>query len=120
MEKLKEYILIGGIIIFAVALYVFMPDILGFFFRNCKGTRGVVFLGMISLILVFVYFLFGYRGSDLFKIALLILGLAAMIWLYFNYRDLDQFISGKYGQGIATLVFLAIVLLVWLFSKFLL
>ena len=119
MEKLKEYFLIGGIIIFAVALYVFMPEILGFFIRNCKGSKGLLFLAAVCIVLITIYFLFGYRKSDLLKIALLILFIAAMIWIYFNYRDLDQLISGRYGQGIATLVFLAIIFLVWLFSRFL-
>ena len=119
MEKLKECLWIGGIVFFAVALYVFMPEILGFLVRGCRGVRGLVFLGTVSAVLVFVYFLFGYRGGSLVKAALLILFIAAMMWLYVNYRDLDVLISGKYGQGAATLVFLAIILLVWLFSRFL-
>ena len=119
MEKLKEYLWIGGIVFLAVALYVFMPVIIGFFARNCRGVRGLIFLGIISAVLVFVFYLLGYRGGSLIKVALLILFIAAMMWLYCNYRDLDIFISGKYGQGAATLVFLAIIFLIWLFSKFL-
>lgn len=120
MEKLKETLIIGGIIVFAVALYFFMPALFTFFSKNCRGIRGVILLGAISLVVFVIFCLFGYKGSSLIKIALLILFIAAMIWLYFNYRDVDVFISGRYGQGIATLVFLGIVLVIFLLMKFLL
>ena len=112
MEKFKEYLLMGGIVLFAVLLYLFMPELMSYIAAHSKGTNGIVFLGLIS-------FLFGYRKTDLLKIALLIVFIAAMVWLYFNYRDVDNLISSRYGQGTATIVFLAIILLIWLFSKFL-
>ena len=119
MEKFKEYLLMGGIVLFAVLLYLFMPELMSYIAAHSKGTNGIVFLGLISAALTIVYFLFGYRKTDLLKIALLIVFIAAMVWLYFNYRDVDNLISSRYGQGTATIVFLAIILLIWLFSKFL-
>ncbi|MBR5995975.1 MAG: hypothetical protein IK026_05310 [Eubacteriaceae bacterium] len=119
MEKIKEYLLTGSIIIFAVALYMFMPGLLRFIDVGSRGIKGLVFLGAVGLILTGVYYLFGYRGWELLKIFLLILFIAAMIWLYFNYRDVDNLISSRYGQGVATFVFLVIIFLVWLLSRIL-
>ena len=119
MEKIKEYLLICGIVIFAVVLYLLMPELMTFMARHSKGTKGLLFLGVISLVLTVVYYLFGYRKMELLKIARLIVFIAAMIWLYFNYRDIDVMISSRYGQISATVVFLAIILLVWLISRFL-
>ena len=119
MEKIKEYLLMGAIIIFAVLLYFLMPELMNFVVSHSKGIEGLVFLGLISLVLTIVYYLFGYRQKDLLKIALLIVFIAAMVWLYFNYRDIDIFVSSRYGQVVATIVFLAIILLIWILSKFL-
>ena len=120
MEKIKEYLLIGGIVIFAILLYLLMPEIMRFVAAHSKGIEGVIFYGLISLVLIIVFYAFGYRKMDLFKIALLILFIVAMSWLYFNYRGIDIFISSRYGQVVATIVFLVIIFLIWLFSKFLL
>lgn len=119
MEKIKEYLLIGGIVFFSVLLYLFMPKLISFIAGHSKGTKGFVFLGLISLALIIVYFLFGYRNTGLLKIALLIVFIAAMVWLYFNYRNIDSLISSHYGQGAATIVFLVIILLIWVISRFL-
>ena len=116
MEKIKEFLLMAGIVIFAVLLYLFMPGFMNFITEHSKGTKGLVFLGLISLVLIIVFFLFGYRKTDLLKIALLIIFIAAMVWLYFNYRDVDMFISSRYGQGVATIVFFAIILLILVLS----
>ena len=120
MEKFKEYLLIGAIVIFAVLLYLFMPDLMNYIAVHSKGRDGIVFLSLISLVLTFVYYLFGYRKMDLLKIALLIVFIAAMVWLYFNYREVDILITSRYGQVAATIVFLVIILVIWLLSKFLL
>ena len=53
------------------------------------------------------------------KVALLIVFITAMVWLYFNYRNIDSLISSRYGQGAATIVFIVIILLVWVISRFL-
>ena len=119
MNKLEEYLLIGAIVVFAVLLYLFMPELLSFVAVHSKGPKGLLFLGPIVLVLIVVYYLFGYKKIDLLKVALLIVFIAAMVWLYFNYRDLDILISSRYGQGIATIVFLVILLLIWLISKLL-
>ena len=120
MEKLKEYLLMGGIVVFAVLLFLLAPELMNFIAMHSKGTDGLVFLGLISLALTFVFFLFGYRKFDLLKSALIIVFLAAMVWLYFNYRDLDVLISSSHGQAAATIVFLVIILLIALGSRFLL
>ena len=119
MKKIKEILLMVGIVVFAVLLYFFAPEWLGFFVENSKGIKGVVLLGVISLVLVFIFFLFGYRKFDLLKIALLIVFIAAMVWLYFNYRDVDSLIVSRFGQGVATIVVLAIIVLIWVITKFL-
>lgn len=119
MNKLEEYLLMGAIVIFAVLLYLFMPELITFVASHSKGINGLYFLGLISLILIIVFYLFDYRKFDLFKVALLIVFICAMIWLYFNYMDIDVLISSHYGQVAATAVFLVIILLIWLFSKFL-
>ena len=119
MKKIKEYLLTGGIVLFAVALYVFMPDLLRIVAAGSSGIKGLVFLGAVSLVLTAVYYHFGYRRWELLKVFLLILFIASMIWLYFNYRDVDILISSRYGQGVATLVFLVIIFLVWLLSRIL-
>ncbi len=118
MEKIKEYLLIGGIVVFAVLLYVALPGVMAFVTSHSKGTKGAVFLGAVSAVMIFLYFLFGYRKTELLKVALLILFIAAMVWLYFNYRSIDVLISSKYGQGAATVVFLVIIVLVLILSKF--
>jgi len=119
MNKLEEYLLIGAIVVFAVLLYLLMPQMMTFIASHSKGSKGLLFLGSIVLVLIVVYYLFGYRKMELLKVALLIVFIAVMVWLYFNYRDLDILISSRYGQGAATIIFLAIILLVWLISKFL-
>ena len=68
MEKIKEYLLIGGIVIFAVLLYLFMPELMSYIAGHSNGTEGLIFLGLISLALIIVYYLFGYRKIDLLKI----------------------------------------------------
>ena len=120
MKKLEEYLLMGAIVVVAVVLYLLMPEMIAFVVSHSKGTRGIFFLSLISLGLLIVFFMFGYRGFDLFKIALLILFIAAMVWLYFNYREIDVLISSRYGQLAATAVFLLIILLIWLLSAILL
>lgn len=111
-----ENFLIGGIIISAVLLYLLMPKLLVFIAAHSKGKKGLVFLGALSAVTIPVYFLFGYRNMELLKIALLILFTAAMIWLYFNYRSIDVLVSSQYGQVIATIVFLLIIVLIGVFS----
>ena len=87
--------------------------------KKRSRLSGSSFFRFIVLVLIVVYYLFGYRKIDLLKAALLIVFIAAMVWLYFDYRDLDILISSRYGQGIATVVFLVILLLAWLISRFL-
>ena len=120
MEKIKENILIGLIIIGAVALYFVMPYLLTFIVNNIHGTRGLILRTGAVLVFLLAFFLMGYRGKTLLYILLLLLFVARGIWLYFNYRDIDTYISGRYGQLAATAVFVAIILLIWLFVKFML
>ena len=118
MEKFKEYLVIGGIVIFTLVLYLIMPNLMSFVADNSKGTRGIIFLSLVSLVLVIIYYFFGYRKMELVKVALLILFIAAMIWLYFNYRTIDIMISSRYGQGVATIVCLILFILIWFISRF--
>ncbi len=120
MEKLRENILIGIIIAGAVALYFLMPYLLGFIASNIHGTRGLLLRAGAVLIFLFAFFLMGYRGKTLLYILVLLLFVAGGIWLYFNYRGIDTYISDLYGQLAATAVFAAIILLIWLFVKFML
>ena len=62
----------------------------------------------------------GYRDKSLVYIIAILLFLAVCIWLYFNYRSIDAVISERYGQAVATIIFLAIVAAIWLFTKFML
>ncbi len=87
--------------------------------KKRSRLSGSSFFRFIVLVLIVVYYLFGYRKIDLLKVSLLIVFIAAKVWLYFNYRDLAILISSRYGQGIATVVFLVILFLVWLISRFL-
>ena len=119
MEKIVEFLLMAAIVIFAVLLYLFMPDLMSYIIEHSIGIEGLVFLGLICLALIIVFYLFGYRKVELLKIALLIVFIAAMVWLYFNYRDLDNLISSRYGQGVTTVVCLAIILLILVLSKLL-
>ena len=50
--------------------------------------------------MIVVYYLFGYRKIDLLKAALLIVFIAAMVWLYFDYRDLDILISSVMARAL--------------------
>lgn len=120
MEKLRENILIGIIIAGAVALYFLMPYLLGFIASNIHGTRGLLLRTGAVLICLVAFFLMGYRGKTLLYILVLLLFIAGGIWLYFNYRGIDTYISGRYGQLAATAVFAAIILLIWLFVRFML
>ena len=120
MEKIKENILIGLIIAGAVALYFVMPYLLGFIVNNIHGTRGLLLRAGAVLIFLFAFFLMGYRGKTLLYILLLLLFVARRIWLYFNYRNIDTYISDRYGQLAATAIFVVIILAIWLFVKFML
>ena len=120
MEKIKENILIGLIIIGAVALYFVMPYLLTFIASNIHGTRGLLLRAGAVLIFLFAFFLMGYRGKTLLYILLLLLFVARGIWLYFNYRNIDAYISDRYGQLAATAIFAIIILAIWLFVKFIL
>ena len=120
MEKFKEFVLIAGIIIGAVLLYVLMPDIFNFVAKYSKGSTGLIFFGAVSVIIALIYFLFGYRGKSLLYVISLVLFIALMIWLYFNYRSIDAAISSRYGQGVATVIFLVIIAIIWLFTRFML
>ncbi len=118
MEKLKENLLIGAIIVFAVALYFLMPRVFLFLSHNGKGISGLGLCLIFALVMTAVFLLFGYRGKSLLYIFFLSLGIALMIWLYLNYRDLDEIIGSRYGQIAATGAFVAIVVLIWLFMRF--
>ena len=117
MEKLRENILIGIIIAGAVALYFLMPYLLGFIASNIHGTRGLLLRAGAVLIFLFAFFLMGYRGKPLLYILLLLLFVARGIWLYFNYRNIDTYISDHYGQLAATAIFAVIILFIWLFVR---
>ncbi|MBR0229947.1 MAG: hypothetical protein IJL94_01015 [Erysipelotrichaceae bacterium] len=118
MEKIKNALLYAGIFIFAIVLYLAMPTLYKIVVTNSQGTSGLIFLLTVSVILTAVFYLMGQRGKGLLYVFVLIIGIALMIWLYFNYRSIDTYISNKYGQMAATGIFLAIVLAVWLFTKF--
>ena len=120
MEKLKEKLLMIGIVVFAVVLYFAMPFLYNFVITHSKGTQGIIFFGIVSLVLSVVFFLFGYRGKEMIYIVALIIFIAAMFWLYINYRDLDVYISSRYGQLVATVVFLLIILAIYVLIKVLL
>lgn len=120
MEKFKEYLLIGAIILFAVIVYVMMPEIFSFVARHSRGTTGALYLLTLVVLLAIVYYLMGYRGRSLAYVVMLLLFVGGCIWLYFNYRDLDVMISDRFGQGAATIVFLLLIAGIWLFTKFML
>ncbi|MBE6123301.1 MAG: hypothetical protein E7190_11420 [Erysipelotrichaceae bacterium] len=49
----------------------------------------VLFLLAVSAMLDAVYSAFGYRGESLLYMTALIIFIALMVWLYFNYRSID-------------------------------
>ena len=120
MEKIKENMLIGLIIAGAVALYFVMPYLLTFIVNNIHGTRGLILRTGAILVFLLAFFLMGYRGKTLLYILLLLLFVARGIWLYFNYHNIDAYISDRYGQLAATAIFAIIILAIWLFVKFML
>ena len=119
METIQEYLLIGGIIFFSVLLYFMKPKLIVFITSSSKGKKGLMFHGGFSLVFIAVFYLFGYRGTELLYVSFLIVFIVFMIWLWFNYRDMDVLISSRYGQLAATLVFFGIILLIWLVFRFL-
>ena len=120
MEKIKENMLIGLIIAGAVALYFVMPYLLTFIVNNIHGTRGLILRTGAVLVFLLAFFLMGYRGKTLLYILLLLLFVARGIWLYFNYHNIDAYISDRYGQLAATAIFAVIILAIWLFVKLML
>ena len=121
MEKVKEWLWTAGIIMFAVVLYFIWPAVISAFADGkSQGTAGIAILAAVCLAVIGIFYYFGCRGRELLTVALLVLFIAAMIWLYFNYRDLDIMISSRYGQGAANLVFLVLIILIGLISMFLL
>ena len=120
MKKMEEILLMIGIVVFAVLLYFAMPYLIKVVVAHSKGTEGIIFFSIVSLVLTIVFFLFGYRGKELVYVIALIFFIALMCWLYFNYHDLDIFISSRYGQLIATAVFLMIILIIFVLGKILL
>ena len=107
------------IIVLAVGLYFVMPNIFTLIARYSKGIEGLVFQLIIAILLAGLYYLMGYRKKSLAYVTLLILFVCTMIWLYFNYRDLDVIISQRYGQWAATAVFALIIILVCVISRLL-
>lgn len=105
----------AAIIIFAVVLYVFLPYIFSFAAETMQSEKALLLGGAVTLIGTGIFYLWGYRGKELLYILVLIAFLMGMIWLYFNYHDLDVFISNTYGQLAATAVFILIILAIWLF-----
>ncbi len=110
--------MIGAIIILALGLYIMSPGIILWFIRHGAGIGGLAFYFVISLAVTAAFLLMGYRGRSLLYVFVLVLGIALMFWLYQNYRDLDSFISSRYGQLAATGVFLLLILVIWLFMRF--
>ncbi len=119
MDRVKEFMLEAFIVLLAVGLYFLLPRVFMLIASYSMGVEGIVFQLAISLVLTGLYYLMGYRKKRLVMVFLLIVFVCAMIWLYFNYRQLDEIIATQYGQGVATGVFAAIILLVWLFGKIL-
>ncbi len=117
MDKLKEYLIIGIIIIFTLGLYLLMPSIFEFIRNNSIGVRGAGFWSVAVGVLLVAYYLMGYRGRSLLYVLLLLVFIAACIWLYFNYRSVDTYITTRYGQVAATVVFLVLAVIIWLFTK---
>lgn len=118
MEKIKDYALMAAIVIFAVVLYVFLPYIFYFVKETMQSSKALLFAGVVTLAGTGIFYLWGYRGRELLYIFVLILFLMGMIWLYFNYHNLDVFIGNTYGQLAATAVFLLIILAIWIFIHF--
>ncbi len=119
MDRLKDFILEAFIVILGVGLYFLLPKVFVLVARYSLGVEGIVFQLAIALVLTGLYYLMGYRKKALVKVFLLIVFVCALIWLYFNYRQLDEIIATQYGQGVATGVFAAIIFLVWIFGKIL-
>ena len=120
MEKIKETLLIVAIVLFAIISYFAMPKLIMFAARNIHGLQGLFFLCLAVLIITARYYLMGYRGKSLAYVIAILLFLAVCIWLYFNYRSIDTIISERYGQAVATAIFLAVIAAVWLFTRFML
>lgn len=118
MEKLKEYFWMALILILGVVTYFGMPILLRFLAENMHGINALMISAGVTCAGTFLYYLWGYRGRELVYAALIILFLMAMVWLYFNYRELDFFISNTYGQLAATAVFLLIIVAIWLFVRY--
>ncbi len=118
MEKIKEYALMAAIIIFAVILYVLLPYIFYWMEETMRSGKALLLGGVVTLLGTGIFYLWGYRGKELLYIFVLIVFVMGMIWLYFNYHNLDVFISNTYGQLAATGIFLLIIFVIWLFMHF--
>ncbi len=119
-SKLFDVLLIAGIVVAAVALYFLMPALYRFAARVTQGVQGLLLLFAVAALVSVPFFFRGYRKKRFVYVLLLLLFIALMIWLYFNYRALDSFLSARFGQLAATVVFLLIIAAVWLISRFLL
>ena len=119
MEKLKDLLLEAFIVVAAVGLYFVMPNIFKLIAKYSRGIEGLVFQLIMAILLGGLYYLMGYRQKSLAYVFLLILFVCIMIWIYFNYRNLDVIISNRYGQGAAMAVFVLIIILVCLISRLL-
>ncbi len=118
MKKSGEALLIGGIVAGAVVLYFLLPYVYRFVAGHSGGVSGLLLLLGVGLAVFFIFFLMGNRGKDLVRAAVLIAGIALMIWLYFNFPDLDAYVAERFGQGAAWIFFLALALLIFLFTRF--
>ncbi|MBP3871203.1 MAG: hypothetical protein J6E46_09525 [Faecalicoccus sp.] len=118
MEKLKEYFWMALILILGVVTYFGIPYLLRYLAENMHGMKALMIIAGITCVGTFLYYLWGYRGRELIYVALIILFLMGMVWLYFNYRTLDVYISSTYGQLTATAVFILIIVAIWLFVRY--
>ncbi|MBQ6622389.1 MAG: hypothetical protein IJH75_06105 [Mogibacterium sp.] len=118
MKDFKENLLIAVIVLIGVVTYFGLPYFLAFVARVGRGSRGALYFLVAGVILVFLFYLMGYRTpGEIVKVALIVAFLMGCVWLYINLSDVTAFLDGRLGVGLSTLLLGAIALVIWLITK---